>query len=148
MQKRKGRIREFEKIKENIDLEEARDERRTKRDAAKGKREATQDGKVANLGKKTKKHKLNKIKIGIMVIVFLLIAAVGMSIKGMLQLKAEQKNLKEQEEKLIVQKEGLQLDLANINSYSYIEEQARIQLKLIMPGETLYVLPTEKNKTK
>ena len=99
MQKSKGRIREFEKLKGNIDLEEVRDERKTKREAAKEKREATQSGKVANFGKKTKKHKLNKIKIGIVVIVILLIAAVGMSIKGMLQLKVEQKNLKEQEEK-------------------------------------------------
>ena len=37
-------------------------------------------------------------------------------------------------------------ELKNVNELDYIEEQARKQLKMIKPGEVLYVLDGKKNK--
>ena len=41
------------------------------------------------------------------------------------------------------EKAALQEELKNVNDLDYIEEQARNQLKLIKPGEILYILENE-----
>jgi len=57
-------------------------------------------------------------------------------------------NLKMQENQAIALAEKLQNDKANlqnelklINTPEYLEQQARLQLKMIKPGELLYVFP-------
>ena len=80
-------------------------------------------------------------------IVVLLVVGLCMSVKNIFDLRAEQKALTEQKEALVVEKKSLEEELENINDYDYIEEQARMQLKLIKPGEILYILDdgTEKD---
>lgn len=75
----------------------------------------------------------------IMVGVFLAI-----TVKNIYTLQTEKKNLKEENEKLTLEKEALKDELENVSDKEYIEEQARIQLKLIKPGEILYILEDEK----
>ena len=76
----------------------------------------------------------------------LLVLALLMSVKGIFTLRAEQKNLKAQNEALLLEKESLKDELENVSDKEYIEEQARIQLKLIKPGEILYILEESKDK--
>ena len=45
-----------------------------------------------------------------------------------------------------VLQEALEAELENVNDLEYIEEQARIQLRMIKPGEILFVLDKEQDK--
>ena len=47
---------------------------------------------------------------------------------------------------LIEQRKELKIELRNVNSKEYIEEQARKQLRLVDPDEILFVFPNEKDK--
>ena len=82
------------------------------------------------------------------VIVVVLIVILLASVKNIFVLQAEKKALTEQKESLLLEKESLENELKNANDKEYIEEQARIQLKLIKPGEILYILEKEKKDDK
>ncbi len=125
MKKRtKGRVREFEQAK------------MTQPDRQqKIQEESRKTGNTAG-----KSVRINKTRIIMTVIVIILIAVVGMSVKTVFDLRAEQSDLKEQNKALLAEKSALSEELKNVNDKEYIEEQARIQLKLIKPGEILYIL--------
>jgi len=44
---------------------------------------------------------------------------------------------------LIETRDKLIRELENVNNPEYIEQQARSQLRLVMPGEVLYILPPD-----
>lgn len=77
-------------------------------------------------------------------IIFILVIMVGVSVKNVISLRIEQSQLKNQNVELKQQKAKLKEEFESVNDLNYIEEQARIQLKLIKPGETLYILNDEK----
>ena len=81
----------------------------------------------------------------ITVIAIILIAVLAVSGKNIYDLLQEKKMLEEENEALVLEKESLEDELKNANDAEYIEEQARIQLKLIKPGEILYILEDEKD---
>ena len=127
----KGRVKEFEQAAMNKESERPRSERK-------------QAGAVSD--KKKKKVKINKTRVTLTVIVIALIAVVGVSVKNVFDLKAEQQQLKEQNRQLQSEKESLTEELDNVNDLDYIEEQARIQLRMIRPGEILYILNDTENQ--
>ena len=97
--------------------------------------------------KKTrKKSKLNNGRFVLFLFTGILVIVLLMSVKGIFALRAEQKALKEENAALLLEKEALQDELKNVSDKEYIEEQARIQLKLIKPGEILYILEDDKDK--
>lgn len=126
--RKKGRLQEFERNNTQNNLEEFREERRKST-------------------KKKKRIRINKVRIVVTVIVVVLIAVVGVSIKNVFDLRAEQDELRAKNKQLASEKASLKDELKNVNDYDYIEEQARIQLKLIRPGEILYVLDDEGTET-
>ena len=126
--RKKGRLQEFERNNTQNNLEEFREERRKST-------------------KKKKRIRINKVRIVVTVIVVVLIAVVGVSIKNVFDLRAEQDELRAKNKQLASEKASLKEELKNVNDYDYIEEQARIQLKLIRPGEILYVLDDEGTDT-
>lgn len=94
----------------------------------------------------TKKRRLKKTARNLMV--YLLIGAgvlllAGFSAFRILELKLEERTLLAQQQELERQKEKLTEQLAHVNDPEFIEQEARKQLKLIMPGETLYILQDE-----
>lgn len=101
---------------------------------------------TAGTVRKKKRVKLNQGRLILTVIVVILIAVVGMSIKNVFDLRAEQKNLQEENQNLLQQQDALKAELDNVNDLEYIEEQARIQLRMIKPGEILFVLDKEQDK--
>ena len=126
--KSKGRIQRFE---EQTQKTEERRQAEVRPTAAK---------------KPAKKVRINRSRMTLTIIVVVLVLALLMSVKGIFTLRAEQKNLKAQNEALLLEKESLKDELENVSDKEYIEEQARIQLKLIKPGEILYILDDEKDK--
>lgn len=93
-----------------------------------------------------KKIRINRGRMAMTVIVIFLIAVLGMSVKNIFVLQAEKRALTAEKEALLLEKESLQDELKNVSDTEYIEEQARIQLKLIKPGEILYILENDKDK--
>lgn len=121
--RRKGRIRDFERERDGKSLEEYRRERH----------QHVQSTAVQAAPKK-KKVRINKGRIALTVIVLVLIAVVGVSIKNVFDLRAEQQELAATQKALAKEKAALEEELKNVNDLEYIEEQARIQLRLIKPG--------------
>lgn len=96
--------------------------------------------------KTRKKIRINRGRMAMTVIVIFLIAVLGMSVKNIFVLQSEKRALTAEKEALLLEKESLQDELKNVSDTEYIEEQARIQLKLIKPGEILYILENDKDK--
>lgn len=130
--RRKGRIRDFERERDGKSLEEYRRERHQH-----------VQGTAVQAAPKKKKVRINKGRIALTVIVLVLIAVVGVSIKNVFDLRAEQQELAATQKVLAKEKAALEEELKNVNDLEYIEEQARIQLRLIKPGEILYILDDE-----
>ncbi|MCR4710963.1 MAG: septum formation initiator family protein, partial [Clostridia bacterium] len=89
------------------------------------------------------KKGIDLTKVAIFVVIAALIGVCGMSINNIADLHQERAELKAENEKLEAQKEDLEAELKNVNDLDYIEEQARKQLKMIKPGEVLFVLNEE-----
>ncbi len=82
-------------------------------------------------------------------VIFLAISGIiAASAINIINLKlTEASTLKEQQE-LLEQKERLERIYSQVNSPEYIEQQARQQLRMIRPGEILYVLPENDKNSK
>ena len=91
------------------------------------------------------KGKRRRKKINIWGLVFAsLIVVLGITIvlvvKNIISLQVEKKELKQQEQELQEKRDELAQELQNVDDLEYIEEQARKLLRMIKPGEVLYVL--------
>lgn len=92
--------------------------------------------------------RMDVIRIVLIVLILIIVFTVAMSIRTIVKLKAEQAELKKQNLALRKQKAELQNEFRNVNNRNYIEEQARIQLNMIKPGEVLYILKDNAKKSK
>lgn len=95
-----------------------------------------------------KKRKLKKVSRNLLVyllMALLVFSICGFSVYRIVTLKMEQQQLMAQQTALIQEKEKLKEQLKNVNNPEFIEQEARKQLKMIMPGETLYILKDNKN---
>lgn len=128
--RRKGRIREFERSGM-----QKPDENRSSQQM----QYAGESGVSCTPKKKKKKMKINRGRLILTAIVLVMIAVVGMSVKNIFDLRAEQEELKQQKKNLLQEEQSLKEELKNVNDLDYIEEQARIQLRMIKPGEILYI---------
>jgi len=97
--------------------------------------------------RKKKKIRVNKTRIFLIVLALALIIVLGFSLKNIYDLRQEQKELVAQNKTLTEQKAQLKDELKNVNDKNYIEEQARIQLRLVKPGEILYILEDDKTNS-
>ena len=102
--------------------------------------------------KKNKKRRLsamlskpkNRRNLIISAVVLLLLAA---SVRNIIKLELENRRLTLKNRELKETKKELQIELKNVNSKEYIEEQARKQLRLVNPDEILFVSPNDKDKS-
>lgn len=95
-----------------------------------------------------KKRKVNKLRVFIIACVLVFLFIFISSIKNIIFLHLEQGELKKEQTELKEQKKSLEGELKEVNDPEYIEEQARKQLKLIKPGEHLYILDDEEKQDK
>ncbi len=75
-----------------------------------------------------------------------LLILVAFSLINIVKVKMEERDLKKEAQELAEQKEDLEEELTLVNTPGYIEQQARTQLHLVMPGEILYILPEDQEK--
>ena len=98
--------------------------------------------------RKKKKTKINVLRMSVTVVVVLLALGAVFSIKNIVDLHIEQKELLKTNKDLKEQKAELNNELKHINDSNYIEEQARTQLNMIMPGEKLYIVDDSDDSSK
>lgn len=144
MARKPSRSREFRKNSKVINMEEARTARREKRKAL-IEAETEKRGKIDEKNSARNKARKSRRRL-VYAAVFLGIAAIiVVSAYNVLSLLEEKAEMEAKQQELIEMKERLQQELANVNTPEYIEQQARSQLRLVMPGEILFILPKEDN---
>ena len=74
-------------------------------------------------------------------VIVLILGLFSFSIFNIFSLKREQHDAEAQKRELIEEKEQLEKELEEVNDISNVEEQARDQLRLIKPGETIFLFP-------
>lgn len=142
---KKRRSREFRNNSQVIDMDEARKKRQAKRREEKAREEekARKYARQHTAGKMAIRRQKRRRKILTGLIIVGIIGAMSLSLVNIISLKKEQHDVLAEQEQLKQQKQELQKELENISDSENIEEQARNQLRLIRPGETLYMLPHE-----
>ena len=93
--------------------------------------------------KRKKRVRVNKTRILLTIVITAVLVVFAFSVKNIIDLHQEQADLKAEQQMLSDRKEDLETELKSINESNYIEEQARTQLNMVMPGETLYITEDE-----
>lgn len=145
MAKKGNRLREFEKSHRVLNISSAQEERKKKKERKKIV-EAAADSEAAaavsdvNTKKKTR---INWVKLVSLTVVIVFIVMVGMSVQNIFSLQEEEKELMAKNAELLQLKEELLLQLNNVNSDEFIEEQARKELKLVKGNELIFYFPED-----
>ncbi len=144
LKKKKRRSREFKTNSQIIDIEEARQERKRRREeAAEKKRRARKTKYVVTerqAGQKTRR------RLVYFFIFLFILCVIGVSVLNIFSLWLTETKTMKEHQALLKEKERLVNIYSQVNSPEYIEQQARQQLKMIKPGEILYVLPDKEKK--
>lgn len=151
MAKKGSRLREFEKNHRVLDISGEQRSRKQKREAARlAGREEEKDGRGgrqtaedAGQGGKKRKNRFNRLKLLSWIITAVFLIIVGMSVKNILDLRTQADSLADKQIELLQEKEDLLIELENVTSDDYIEEQARRDLKLVKGNELIFLFPDE-----
>lgn len=151
MGRKKRRSSQFKDSSTVIDMEQARKERQAKRRKAPPKKKPEErQPTVTNERQDRRRMALRRRKQRRMLLVmgvFLgLVILVGFSVGNIIVLKHDLHVAKKQTVEYQAEKEQLQKDLKQINDLENLEEQARDQMRMVKPGETLYIFPEEMTK--
>jgi cell division protein FtsB len=141
--KKKKRSREFKNLNKVIDLEQAREERRNRRKELSDKKQSKDRQSEKEELSDRKINKRNRKRLIYVAIVLGIIGVIGVSVFRVISLQNEYKEIATQNKELRDVRQSLTAELGNVNNIEYIEQQAREQLRMIMPGEVLFILPTE-----
>lgn len=93
---------------------------------------------MAKTSKKKMKFNPGRLILSVIIVVLLIVAA--MSVKNIISLHVENNDLEAEHARLEDEKNQLQNELDNADDPEYIEEQARQQLRMVKPGEVLYII--------
>ncbi|MEI8216262.1 MAG: septum formation initiator family protein [Eubacteriales bacterium] len=143
-------MRKRKKAESNIiDLGEAREKRRLKKEL-----ELNKKNKMVRKPKRIKEKRSkgeiirnNRIRYFVFFCALFILVFLGISMVSIVDLKMQENKAAALQEQLKAEKTKLQHELTLINTPEYIEQQARMQLKMIKPGELLYVFPKVEEAT-
>lgn len=140
---KRRRSTEFKNNSQVIDMEQARKQRLEKRRAERAKEEekAKAAARQNTRGKMAIRKNRARRRIMIGLVIVLILGLFSFSIFNIFSLKREQHDAEAQKRELIEEKEQLEKELDEVNDLSNVEEQARDQLRLIKPGETIFLFP-------
>lgn len=146
---KKRRSSQFKESSQVIDIEEARRKRQEKRkkqqDREKQAEAATQKRRAARSRVKAGRRKKSIVYA---VIIIAIIAAIGMSALNIITLKADYKEAKAENDRLTEQKKELEQQIKDSGKNEYVEKEARDKLRMVIPGETVYIVPYAEETTK
>ena len=126
----------LEKIQKDKQEKRKKQQQRTRHQEEFAKRSAEKTRVKAG---RRKKH------ITYAVIIFAIIAAIGLSAINIISLKAEYKEAEQQHQQLLEQKAEMEQQLKDSKKDKYIEDEARQQLRMVKPGETVFIVPNQQN---
>lgn len=144
---KKRRSSQFKDSSQVIDIDEARRKRQEKRKRQQKLVASTRaaEKKLTRPGVKQSKRRRGIIYTAIIAVI---IAVVGLSAFNIISLKKEQIEVGQKQQELEDIKAEKEEKLRHLNDPDYIEEQARTQLRLVLPGETIYVFPSLEDQDK
>jgi Septum formation initiator len=145
LKKKKRRSREFKNNSRVIDIEDARQNRKRKREEAAEKRNKASKPKPVVTQRRAGKNARRRLVYAAIFLV--IIGIIAVSAINIVSLKLTEASTLKEQQSLKGQKAKLERIYAEVNSPEYVEQQARQQLKMVKPGEILYVLP-DKEKSK
>jgi cell division protein DivIC len=90
--------------------------------------------------KRKKRYRINRVRMTMSVLILIVIVYFGVQIRNVVKLREEQAALKSQNKKLTQEVEDMNDELKEIDDKNYIEKRARLELKMIKPGETLFII--------
>lgn len=139
--KRMSRSQEYtrDSISRPSEAQIAREERKKLREEELLRKMSCEKEDVAPSSRR--KAKATRRRVISLVILGIIIIAASIQGAKIYSLAQEKEALIKVQEELIKEKLRFEDLLTNVNSTEYVEQQAREQLKLIMPGETLYIFP-------
>jgi cell division protein DivIC len=141
---KKRRSSQFKDTSQVIDIEEARRKRQEKRQKQQRQQRLEQQQREEARSRKSRasvKAGRRKKSFVYAVIILAIIAAIGTSILNIVTLKADYNEAKAENDQLVQQKKELEQQIENSGEKEYIEKEARVQLRMVKPGETVYVVP-------
>jgi len=143
MFKRKTRrSRKFKKDNQVIDFEAAREERRKKREAL-AKKTPPKDARKNEVHSKRKLSKKNRSRTVYAAILLIIVAVVGVSAFNIISVRIQKTEELARQKALLNKKQALSEELSSVDNPEYVEQQARMLLRMIKPGEILYVVPIQ-----
>ncbi len=123
----------------------ARQRERRKRREAQIRRKEAQEKRSAEAAVKARRRR--RLFFAAVIVVVLAGILVGRTIVDIIRLQKEKAEAETKLEDLRIRIELLENELTRVTSDEYIEQQARTHLKMIYPGETLYiVVPPEEQE--
>lgn len=144
LKRKKRRSREFKSSSQVINIEEARRERKKKRkDAAEKRGKSPKTKQIVTERQAGKKARRRMVYFFVFLFILCII---GVSAFNIVNLKLTEARTMKEQQALLEQKDKLEKVYSQVNSPEYIEQQARQQLRMIKPGEILYVLPDKDGK--
>jgi len=139
--RKKRRSRTFKNNSQVIDLAEARQARKQRREeTARKKDKARRPKSAVTVRQAGKKARLRMVYTAIFLVI---VGIVAVSAVHIVNLRLTEAKVMKEHQELLAQKEKLEMVYSQVNDPKYIEQQARQQLRMIKPGEILYVLPSK-----
>ncbi len=142
-----SRKRKKRRGKNVVDIEKERRARELEEALAGKYEEPVEISERTEASIRRRKQQRRRRRIGYLVIVLVLVLVTAVMARSVVALKIEQNDLRAKQQQLEQRKEELQKEKQTANSPEYIEEQAREQLRMIRPGEILYVVPDEEGSS-
>lgn len=136
---KKRRSRAFKENQQVIDFEEERAKRREKRKQLSRKKKPSAEREASFSNRRAAKR--FKRRFFAAVVFIIVIAVAGYSVYNVFSLRARRMKAQEHYAALEKEKKSLERELDLVDSDEYIEEKAREELHMILPGEMIYVLP-------
>lgn len=137
---KKRRSRAFKENSQVIDMEEVRRDRNQKRKEATKKKNIKKIKTTVSGRRATKAVRNRLIYTGVFCFIAIFVV---FTMYNFISLRAEEKVQVQRKEALIKEEARLEQELLQVDSDEYIEEQARTQLRMIKPGERIYILPED-----
>ena len=85
-------------------------------------------------------------KMFYLVSVLLVLAVTTYYAYNVIAVEIVQNQVEAEHKALLMEKARLEEELKNVSDPKYIEQQARTQLRMIFPGEVLYILPDKQEE--